>query len=51
MFANAITASKLAPNADPVLKPNQLNHNNPAFQITKGILAVFLQLFSFYLKK
>ena len=34
VFANAITASELAPNADPALKPNHPNQSKPVPKIT-----------------
>ena len=39
VLANASTASVPAEKADPALKPNHPNHNNPVPKITKGMFA------------
>src|ERR1700752_188314 len=38
VFTNASAASPFAASADPALKPNQPNHNNPAPSSTSGTL-------------
>ena len=45
VLAKEITESKLAPKAEPALKPNQPNHSRPVPKITKGILAGFCSIF------
>ena len=39
VLANASTASVPAEKADPALKPNHPNHNNPVPKITNGMFA------------
>ena len=45
VLANATTASKLAPKAEPALKPNHPNQSNPVPRITNGIFAGFSIIF------